>query len=124
MDSACCDAAGMLVFLATVKAGAVCLKSCGRKECRAGPVTDVTVTVRGTWRHLGRHDGQSRVDRLSKTGCVTWVSDKDSGGLHSENMVGNLRDGLLVCQYGCSEVSGAEYEGAALRWRSLDVGSR
>jgi hypothetical protein len=99
----------MLVFLAIVKAGAVCLKSCGRKECRAGPVTDVTVTVtvRETWRHLERHDGQSRVDRLSKTECVTWVSDKDSGGLHSENMVGNLSDRLLVCQYGCSEASQA-----------------
>jgi hypothetical protein len=107
MDSACCDAVSMLVFLGTVKAGAVCLKSCGRKECRAGPVTDVTVTVRETWRHLERHDGQSRVDRLSKTECVTWVSDKDSGGLHSENMVGNLSDGLLVCQYVYSEASQA-----------------
>jgi hypothetical protein len=107
MGSACCDAVSMLVFLAFVKVGAVCLKGCGRKECRADPVTGATVTVRETWRHLQRHVGQSRVDRLSKTEGITWVCDKDSGGLHSENMVGNSSDGLLVCQYSFRETSQA-----------------
>jgi hypothetical protein len=97
----------MLVFLAFVRVGAVCLKGCGRKECRADPVTDATVTVRETWRHLERHVGQSRVDRFSKTEGITWVCDKDSGGLHSENMVGNSGGGLLVCQYSFSETSQA-----------------
>jgi hypothetical protein len=97
----------MLVFLAFVRVDAVCLKGCARKECRADPVTGATVTVRETWRHLQRHVGQSRVDRLSKTEGITWVCDKDSGGLHSENMVGNSSDGLLVCQYSFRETSQA-----------------
>lgn len=50
---------------------------------------------------------QSRVDRPSKTEGVTWVSDKDVEGLHSENMVGDSSGGLLVCQYSFSETSQA-----------------